>query len=68
VTNEDFILDRHAFANERMAGDLTIAPDPGILLDLHEGSDLRVIANLTPVQVYEISQFHVPAQLHVRGH
>ena len=66
VTDEDVVFDGDAFANKGMAGNLAIAADGGILLDLDECANLGVIADLAAVQVDELGELDVLAQLYVR--
>src|SRR4029077_17051027 len=47
------------------AGDFAVAADPGVLLDLDKRADLGVIANFAAVQVDELREFDVLAQLDV---
>src|SRR5262249_8252137 len=65
MSYEDVLLDSDAFADKSVAGDLAVAPDPGVLLDLDKRADLGVITNLTAVQVDELREFDVLAQLDV---
>src|SRR3974390_1558973 len=65
MPDKDVVLDRHAFAYERMTGDLAPLADRGILLYFNERADLCAVPNRAAVQVDERRQFHVLAQLHV---
>ena len=56
VADEDVVLNRDAFADERMARDLAALADAGVLLDLDEGADLRFVADLATVQVDELAR------------
>lgn len=49
MADEDFVLDRHAAANEAMAGDLAAPADSGAALDLDEGAQPRVRADFAAV-------------------
>jgi hypothetical protein len=42
-----------------MAGDLAPPADGGVLLDLDEGADLRVVADFAAIQVDELREFDV---------
>lgn len=53
VPDEYLVLDRHAFADEAVTGDLTTSPDHGVFLDLDKGANARVVADLTPVQIHK---------------
>lgn len=53
VADENFIFDRYTFANKRMARNLDSAADAGILLNLHERTDLGIIANRAAVEIYK---------------
>ena len=48
-----------------MAGDLAAAADPGVLLNLHKGTDLRLVSNLAAVEIDELRETYVLAQLYV---
>src|SRR5207249_4302029 len=63
--DEDVILEGHPFADEGMAGNLAVLAHPGILLDLDEGTDLRVVAYLTAVEVDELRQRDAWTQLYI---
>src|SRR5262249_20678397 len=65
VADEHVVFDRHAFANEGVARDLDAATDLGTLLDLDERSDRRFVADLALVQVDEIIDPDVVAELDV---
>ena len=54
MADEDLVLDRHAFADEGVGGDLAANADMAVLLDLDEGADLRSVTDRTPVQIHEI--------------
>src|SRR3972149_5182418 len=64
---EHLVFDSYAFADEGVAGDLAVPPALRPLLALDEGTDPRVVANLTAVEVDEVVDLHVSTQLHVRG-
>src|SRR5213075_2859945 len=63
MAHEHVILDGHALAHERMAGNLAAAPDFGPLLDLDERADLRVVPDFAPVEVGEGEDLDVFTQL-----
>src|ERR1019366_2803972 len=65
VPDEDVVLNGYAFADEGVAGDLAVAPHPGVLLDLDKRADLGVIAHLAAVQVDEPGELDVLTQLDV---
>jgi hypothetical protein len=44
-----------------------VLPDLRVLLDLHEGADLGVVPDLAAVEVDEVEDPDVPAQLHIVG-
>jgi len=49
VADEYIIFNRHTFAYKRVARDLAVVADKGILLDFHEGADLYIVADRTAV-------------------
>src|SRR5207249_10909260 len=67
ASHEHLTLDRHTFADERVALDLTAPPDLRPLLDLDERPDRRLVTDLTSVQIDERVDAHVPPELDVRG-
>ena len=62
MTDEDVVFDRHAFADERVAGDLAVLSDLGVLLNLDKGADLGVVADLAAVEVDELGELDVLAR------
>src|SRR5439155_26994820 len=67
VADEHIVLDRHALADEGVAGDLAPPADGGVLLDLDERPEPGVVADLAAVEVDEAVDGDVPAEPHVRG-
>src|SRR6185295_6019700 len=65
VSHEHVVLDVDAFAHERVARDLHAAADADALLDLDEGADLGLVSDLAAIQVHEVENAHIPAQLDV---
>src|SRR3989441_2689849 len=65
VADENVVLNRHAFADEGVARNLTPPAGLRILLDLDERPDLRLVADLAAVQVDELRKFDVLPQLDV---
>src|SRR2546421_8155434 len=63
VADEDLILDLHAAADERVAGNLARLADRGPSLHLHERSDPTAAADAAPVEVAERPDRHVLAEL-----
>jgi hypothetical protein len=68
VSDEHIVLDGHAFADERVALDLAVPADAGVLLHFHECPDLRIVADRTAVKVDELGQTDILAELHVIGY
>jgi hypothetical protein len=66
MSDEDVIFNLHAFADERMAGNLDVVPDNGILLNLNEGADLGIIANRASIKIDECENLCILAQLYIR--
>ena len=54
MADEDFVLDRNALADERMREILHSRPMEAFLWISTKRANLRAVANLAPVQVYEI--------------
>lgn len=54
VADEDFILDRHALAKERMRGDLAPCSDRAFPLDFHERTYATVLTDAAPVKIHQI--------------
>src|SRR2546425_115983 len=65
VADEDVVLDGHAFANERVAGDLAVLADVRVLLNFDKGTDLGVVAYFAAIEVDEPRQLDAFAQLHI---
>src|ERR1035437_4795209 len=53
MTDENAVFDGHAFANERVAGDLAALSYFRVLLNLDKRADFRIIADFTTVQINE---------------
>ena len=53
VTDEHFILDRHPFANERVARNLAVRANHRVFLNLHERPDARIVADAAAIQIDE---------------
>jgi homogentisate 1,2-dioxygenase len=65
VSDKDVVLDGYAFADKGMTGDLAAFADISVLLYLDKGSNLRLVSDLTAVEVNELGKAHVPSQLDV---
>ena len=65
VPDENIVFDGHAFADEGVAGNLAPRADSGVLLNLNKRSDLGFIPNLAPIEVDELGQLDVLAELDV---
>jgi hypothetical protein len=68
VPHKDVILDRHAFTDKSVAGNLARFPDTGILLNLDECTDLGFVANLAPIQVDEFRKPDTAPELDIVGY
>src|SRR5258705_6866577 len=62
MANEYVVLDSDAFANERVARNLAAGADGGILLNLNETTDARLIPHCTAVKVSEAEYLDRPSQ------
>ncbi|EGE59471.1 hypothetical protein RHECNPAF_2190073 [Rhizobium etli CNPAF512] len=69
VADKNAVLERHAFAEEGVAGDFAVFADDDVFLDFNEGADARSRANRAAVQIHKISMVNNAAvvQLDVRG-
>src|ERR1700693_4387359 len=67
VTNKHVVLDRDAFANEAMAGDLAILSDSRILLNLNKSPNFRVVTDFATIKIDELRQFDVLTKFDVGG-
>ena len=65
MSDEHLILNGHALANEGVAGDFAATADPGAFLNLDEGPDFRLIANLAAIQIDESENANPGAELYV---
>src|SRR5262249_7805673 len=67
VADEDLVLDRDTFADERVARDLTALSNDGVRLNLDEGPDACAIANGAAIEVDEAEDLDVMTELYVGG-
>ena len=69
MSDEDFILCRDSFANERMRGDFASGTDDCGRLNLHKGTNRSLIPHLATVEVHELRlrNSYVAAEQHVGG-
>jgi hypothetical protein len=65
VPDEYIVLDDNAFADKTVAGDLTTFAHRHIFLDFHERTDLRLIPDLAPVQIYELREPDIGSQFYI---
>lgn len=65
VADKDIILNGDATADEGMTGNLASSTDPNLLLDLYEGSDLRVVSDFTPVEIDEAKESNARPELNI---
>src|SRR5580698_2546248 len=65
MTDEDVIFDHDSFTDKAVTGYLAALPDCGVLLNLDERADFRLVAYFTSVKVDELSQSDIGAQLDV---
>src|SRR5438876_11606772 len=66
VSNEDFVFDRHTFADETMTRDFAVAPDTCPLLDLDECSNAGAVADFAAVKIYKMMDDHIAPEFYVR--
>ena len=66
MPDKDFSFDDHAFANESVARNLAAFANPGSFLNLDEGANFRLIADLATVKIYESLNSDVSAELNIR--
>ena len=65
VPEKYLVLDRDAFANEGMAGDLAGVANLRTFLNFNKGADARIVPDDTAVEIDESEKANVPAQLDV---
>jgi hypothetical protein len=65
VPDEDVVLDANTFADKGVTRNLAELAHTGIFLDFYECADLRVVADLAPVQIYKLREPDVFPQFHV---
>ena len=66
MADEDVVLDRHAFADERMTRDFAAPADRRVLLNFDECPDLGLVANGTAIQVDELAKGDARTETDVR--
>ena len=66
MADENIVLNRYAFADERVARHFASPAHARILLNLDECSDLCFVSNLASIQIDEFRQLDVLAKLDVR--
>ena len=57
MSHKDLVLDRHAFADEHVTRYFTPLADLGVLLNLDEWANFRLITHLTAVEVDDFENF-----------
>ena len=62
MANKYVVLDSDAFANERVARNLTAGTDDGILLNLNKTTNARLIPHCTAVKVSEAEYLYGTSQ------
>jgi hypothetical protein len=55
MADENTVFQRHAFADEGMAGDLAVFSDKDVFLDFDERADARSRADRAAIEIHEIS-------------
>ena len=74
MSHKHFVLDDHAFTDKGVTGDLAALADPRVFLDLNEGPDFRIVADVASVEVGEpedtdvLAEFDVGRDLLVERH
>ena len=68
VADEDVVLYRHPFADERVAGNLAILADIGVFLNLDERTDFGIVAYGASIEVNKIVYCNAYANFHVWGY
>src|SRR5215470_7951346 len=62
---KNLVLDGDTFTDKRMARYLAVAPYPGPFLDFDKCPNLRIVTNLTPIEVHKVVNCHVLTKLHI---
>jgi len=65
MADEYIVLDCHAFTDKGMTGNLTISANVSFFLDFNKSSDLSVVTNGAPVEIYEGVNFDVFTEFHI---
>ena len=68
MSNKHPVFYSHAFTDERMARDFAVRSDLCSLLDLDERSNFCTASNLAAVQVDEVVNLYIFAQLYIAGY
>ena len=67
MSDEDVVLDGHAFTDEAVAGDLAVLSDSGPFLYFDERPYFGVVADFTAIEVHEVLDLYVVPKFYVRG-
>src|SRR5207247_5811005 len=67
VADEDFVFDRDASTDKAVARQFAVAADAGAFLDFDERADLCPVTDFAAVEVDEVVDDYVPAELNVRS-
>ncbi len=67
MPDENIVFNRDAFADEGVARYLAAPAHLGVLLNLDEGPYFGLFADLTAIQVDELRELDVLAELYIRG-
>jgi hypothetical protein len=67
MSDKNFILNRHTFANECVTRDLAAVADLRPFLDLNERADRYVVSEFAAVEVGKAKNANTTSQLHPRS-
>src|SRR5437763_4147498 len=66
MADEDFVFDSYAFANKCVARNFAVSSHAGALLNFDERSNPRAVTNLAAIEIYEVVNTNIAAELNVR--
>ena len=66
MADEDFVFDSYALTYKRVARNLAVSPHSSALLNLDKRSNPRAVTDLAAIEIYEVVNTNVAAELDVR--
>lgn len=65
MPDEDAIFNLDSLTNKRVAGNLAVGTNARPFLNLDKRPDLRAIPYVAAIEIYEVVDLHILAELHV---